>query len=235
MTARRPRAVLFDLDDTLYDHRHAIGAALREVCEVAPALLTHGFDALRARYDVALEALHPRVLAGELSYEAARIERYRRLLNWVGAENLPAADLARRQAAAYRRHERLVPGAEAVLRALHAHGLRLAIVSNSTRAEQQGKLERLGVAALFDALVVSGDHGIAKPDPRLFRIALDAVGVGAPDALMIGDRMTIDVHGARSAGMQALWFNPVGAAAPAADTLRAWDPAAVTRVLAMLG
>lgn len=228
------RAVLFDLDDTLYDHRHAIAAALREVCVAAPALLKHGVEALHARYAVLLESLHPRVVAGALSYEAARIERYRRLLDWVGDDVARAPQLAALQADAYRRHERLVPGADRVLQRLHRHGLALAIVSNSTRAEQQGKLDRLGIAPLFSALVLSGDDGIAKPDPRIFRRALDAIDVAAADAVMIGDRVPIDVHGARAAGLRALWFNARGDEPGTVEALRLWDDEAVERIVAML-
>jgi FMN phosphatase YigB (HAD superfamily) len=55
------RAVLFDLDDTLYDHSHAIRAALRAVASSAPALAKHGFETLFTEYDKVLDDVHPRV------------------------------------------------------------------------------------------------------------------------------------------------------------------------------
>jgi putative hydrolase of the HAD superfamily len=51
------------------------------------------------------------------------------------------------------------------------------------------------------------DHDIAKPDPRLFQIALDRLGMAAGDAVFAGDRVQIDVRGAQAAGMRAVWFD----------------------------
>lgn len=207
-------AVLFDLDDTLYDHQHAIRAALAEVALEEPRLLHGGLEALLARYGEALEDVHPHVVAGRISYAEARVERYRRLLEWAEADVSLATELADVQFEAYRRHERLVPGAEGLIEALTARGLALGIVSNSTRDEQFGKLSRLGVDGCFHAVVVSGDHGISKPDPRLFDIALRALKVPALEAAFVGDRWDIDVLGARAAGMRPIWLNRAGAASP---------------------
>jgi HAD superfamily hydrolase (TIGR01549 family) len=201
------RAVLFDLDDTLYDHSHAIGAALREVAALAPALLKHGSQALFAEYDKALDDVHQRVLAGQLTFDQARTLRYERLLAWCGDDASDPHQLARIQVAAYRRNERLVKHALPLLQALRDFGLKLGIVTNSVRDEQQAKLDRLGVASYFDDLTVSADHNIAKPDPRLFTVALDALQVDASEAVFVGDRVPIDVRGAQAAGMRAVWFD----------------------------
>lgn len=210
-------AVLFDLDDTLYDHRHAITAALGEVCAAEPGLLHAGFDAMFRHYDAALEELHPQVVAGRISYEAARTERYRRLLVWADLPDTRAEELADMQLQSYLDNERLVPGTRALLNALRDRGLKLGIVSNSTRPEQTAKLQRLDIHQHFDTLVVSGDHGIAKPDARLFQIALSELSVAAGETVFVGDRWEIDVAGAQSAALRPVWFNRLGIPAPAAD------------------
>jgi putative hydrolase of the HAD superfamily len=63
------------------------------------------------------------------------------------------------------------------------------------------------LAEYFDAVVVSGDLGIAKPDPSIFEHALEQLGVDAADAVMVGDSMSKDVEGALAAGMRAVWVN----------------------------
>ena len=201
------RAVLFDLDDTLYDHTHAIRAALQAVAARAPALLQQGFDQFFREYDKALDDVHPRVVAGELTFDQARALRYERLLAWCGDDASNPQDLAQVQVAVYRHNERLVEHAESLLLALRNDGLKLGIVTNSVRSEQQAKLERMGIDQYFDALIVSGDHQVAKPDPRLFSIALDAIGADASDTVFVGDRVHIDVHGAQAVGMRAVWFD----------------------------
>ncbi len=201
------RAVLFDLDDTLYDHSHAIRSALREVATVAPALAKHGLQALFSECDKALDDVHPQVLAGKLTFDAARVLRYERLLAWCDDAASDPHALAQVQVAAYRRHERLVEHATPLLQSLRERAVKLGIVTNSVRDEQIAKLQRLGAYAYIDDLIASVDHDIAKPDPRLFQIALDRLGVAAGDAVFVGDRVQIDVRGAQAAGMRAVWFD----------------------------
>ena len=70
-------------------------------------------------------------------------------------------------------------------------------------------------AALVDVVVVSGDEGMSKPDPRIFQIALDRLGVTAPQAVMVGDSWATDITGATRAGIRAVWFNPRARPMPA--------------------
>ncbi len=90
----------------------------------------------------------------------------------------------------------------------------LGIVSNNLLDEQQEKLRVCGLDELVDALVVSEEAGVSKPDPAIFRVALDRLRVRADETVMIGDSWAADVEGARAAGIRAIWFNPAGAAAP---------------------
>ncbi len=83
----------------------------------------------------------------------------------------------------------------------------LAIVSNNTRSEQEAKLQRRGLFDRFAEIIVSGDHRIAKPDPRLFMIARGKLGIAAENCVHIGDSWDIDVCGAVAAGIRPLWLN----------------------------
>jgi putative hydrolase of the HAD superfamily len=91
-----------------------------------------------------------------------------------------------------------VPG---VLDALRRRGDRLAVVSNWDVSLHE-VLERTGLAAAFDAVVVSAELGFAKPDPRPFARALDLLGVDAEHALHAGDQVDEDVAGAEAAGVR---------------------------------
>jgi len=94
-------------------------------------------------------------------------------------------------------------------------GHRLAVVSNFDYAPTARLvLEREGVAGLFDAVVVSDEVGWRKPLPLIFETALDRLGVRAGDALFVGDRLDIDVAGARGVGMTTVWINREAAAVP---------------------
>ena len=88
-----------------------------------------------------------------------------------------------------------------VLRELRARGLRLAVVSNWD-SRLQGIAEGLGLAGLVDAMVISAVAGVRKPDPGIFRVALDALKVRAEEAVHVGDLPEEDVAGALAAGVR---------------------------------
>jgi putative hydrolase of the HAD superfamily len=92
-----------------------------------------------------------------------------------------------------------LPGVRDALRALRARGLALAVVSNWDVSLGE-ELERLGLAALVDTVVTSADAAVEKPDPAIFRLALERLGVEPARALHVGDRGE-DEAGAARAGL----------------------------------
>jgi len=95
------------------------------------------------------------------------------------------------------------PEVPEVLATLRERGLRLGVVSNWD-PRLPDLLESLGLARRFAALVYSSEVGVEKPDPRIFRSALDRLGVRPEAALHVGDGQIEDVEGAAAAGLQAL-------------------------------
>lgn len=109
---------------------------------------------------------------------------------------------------------RPVEGARAVLDLLHATGVRLACVSNSDgRAEQH--LDSCGMRYGLEFVVDSAIVGIEKPDPRIFAIALERLGVPASRAVYVGDIRCVDETGSRAAGMHFVLLDPRGDYGPA--------------------
>ena len=99
-----------------------------------------------------------------------------------------------------------VPPALAALRRL---GLRLVVVSNSN-GTLHAKLERLGLRSAFDHVLDSFELGVEKPDPAIFRLALERAGSSAASTLHVGDFFHIDVVGARAAGLHAWLIDSAG-------------------------
>jgi putative hydrolase of the HAD superfamily len=89
------------------------------------------------------------------------------------------------------------------LQRLKAAGLQLGIVSNSDGRVEQA-LMAAGLREYFDVVIDSSTAGIEKPDPAIFRAALDALGVAPEEALYVGDLYEVDVVGARAAGIEAV-------------------------------
>jgi len=109
---------------------------------------------------------------------------------------------------------RELPGSRAGLRALADTGVRLGIISNADGliGQRLADLEILqvgpGVGVAMECVIDSGAVGVTKPDPRIFRIALDAMGIEAADAWYVGDMPGIDVAGARAAGLFPVLMDP---------------------------
>ncbi len=219
------RAVLFDLDDTLFDHRGASRAALAEVHRRhAGASDFHEFERHHARI---LEELHLEVLAGSRDLDDARRERFRRVFEAIGIRltDQDADAVAAAYRAGYVPSWRAIEGAVDLVAALRAHA-RIGVISNNLIEETRDKLEFCRLAPLVDAVVVSGDEGISKPDPRIFHIALARLRVTAGEAVMFGDSWSTDIVGAARAGIRRVWFNPLRKQKPA-------EPADVAEVFSL--
>jgi len=200
------RAVLFDLDDTLVDHQYASRAALAGVRERFPAFQKHELDDLIAENQRILDSIHHDVALGARDVADARIERYRRLFAYAGHPDARAGAAAELHRRVYQANRRCVEGALELMTLLRAR-LRVAVVTNNTVAEQTEKLATFGFAPMVDALVTSEEIGAAKPDPRIFRAALERLSCDAHEAVMIGDAWHHDIVGATGAGIRALWLN----------------------------
>ncbi|HXW67695.1 MAG TPA: HAD family hydrolase [Thermoplasmata archaeon] len=206
-----PRALLFDLDDTIFDHSLTCRAALAALCEEAPYLRARPLDDLWQEYGRLLGETHAEVMLGRRSSDDARRERFQRLGQRVGrtVTASEADGLSRSYRAHYQSLRRPVAGAPETVRRLHTRA-RIAIVTNNTIREQEEKLEFLGLRDAVDLLVTSEEIGVAKPDPSIFRAALDRAGVAAADAVMVGDSWHDDIEGARAARIRPIWFNRFG-------------------------
>jgi putative hydrolase of the HAD superfamily len=81
------------------------------------------------------------------------------------------------------------------------------LVTNGPRGLQREKLERAGLKDCFGAIVISREVGVMKPDPRIFAIALERLGVAPAEAIFVGDTPRTDIVGAHAAGMKTVWLN----------------------------
>jgi putative hydrolase of the HAD superfamily len=212
----RCRAVLCDLDDTLFDHRHATRQALGDLRQGESALAAWPMEELEQRHGEILEELHGEVLAGRRTIDSARNERFLRLLEAAGADRVAerAVTAAGHYRVAYEAAWRPVPGARALLEAITASGRVVGVVTNNKVAEQRRKLDRTGLAPFVSALVTSEEVGVSKPAPRIFEVALDALELAAADVVMLGDAWSTDIVGAVEVGIRAVWFNPRGRSSP---------------------
>jgi putative hydrolase of the HAD superfamily len=234
------RAVLFDLDDTLVAQDHADDEALRaavallpaEHAEVATALIeavrrqarVQWYEAPSGPYCRAMgisplegmwarfDTPQPPIAALAAWAPTYRITTWRKALEECDAHIhdplLPSRMLSVFQQTRRRLHV-LFPDTLACLTALHAQ-YRLALITNGAPDLQRTKIGGSGLGERFEVIVVSGELGIGKPDPRIFKAALERLQLTPPEAVMVGNSLAHDIEGARAAGVGSVWINRTG-------------------------
>ena len=211
-----PRAILFDLDDTL------IRAYAQP--EEAWTRLLHVFAVeLDAHDPAAIERVRAAVMEESRAFwsdqaAAAKwrldIGGARRLATRAGLRRLGRTDddLADRIADAFtelRRSEyRLYPDALATVDALRARGVKLALVTNGASVMQRPKIARFDLEHRFDHIQIEGEFGQGKPELAVYRHALERIGCEACDAWMVGDNYEWEVVAPQKLGICGIWYNP---------------------------
>lgn len=189
------KAVLFDLDGTLFDRNTSVQRLVRAQYDAYASALAHiEKPAFVARF-VELDA------RGYVPKDVV----YQRLVEEFSLHDLSASDLTGYFFAQYHCHCVPFPGLVEMLTDLHAHGLRLGVITNGGTAFQQNTLRALGIESSFSTVLISEAEGIKKPDPAIFHRALARLGVGADESLFVGDHPIVDIAGARNAGLKAIW------------------------------
>lgn len=197
------RLVLFDLDDTLCDYtlarRHRLERAFADA-----------FDASGRSRPPEMADL----IVKSIAINPHGIDHFPDLLKDYGL-SARGIEAAQRWYRTNRFHELAFFGAtRAALAAVRAQmgvvGGQVGVITNGPADVQRPKVELLGVAELVDFVVVSGEFGVHKPDPAIFREALRLGAAPANEAIYIGDSVNEDVGGARAAGLATVWVNRDG-------------------------
>ena len=204
------RAVVFDLDDTLLDHRRASTSALARWLPTLGAVAdAHGV----AAWFEAEELHFPRWSAGEITSAEQRRDRLRDVLPAVGLA-VGDDDELDRLFADYLAHYRdcwvAFDDVPAAVARLHGAGIRMAVLTNGLDAQQRAKVEALGLGGVVDPVVTAEELGVAKPDPAAYRAVCLRLGMAPGSVLHVGDRHDLDVVAARAAGLQAVHLDRRG-------------------------
>jgi HAD superfamily hydrolase (TIGR01549 family) len=211
-------AILFDVDDTLLDFRASEEAACRAVFDLYPVtglspdvFLAAFHNANDITWDLYMQQRITRVEVADQTFEALA-----RLLPMSDHVDTHAAALA--FDVAFAEHSVAEPDASCVLASLHGWCVTGVISNHEYPAVQRRRLAASGLAGFLDVVVISGDIGIEKPDPRIFNHTLQLLGMTAEQCLFVGDSIISDDAGAREAGMDFCWYRRHHAGAHAQAT-----------------
>ncbi len=233
------RALLFDLDDTLVVDEAVSKEALASTAALAGTV--HGADTKRFHRAAAEEARrlwaagpsYPycrgigisafECLWGNFKGDSTEVTQLREWAHPFRRQVFDAAlreqlldhsdgaeELADHFSTTRRKLQRLLPDALEILVRLKS-SFKLGLLTNGAPDLQREKLAASGLGLHFDAVAVSGEHGIGKPRPEIFEILLKELGVEAHEAVMVGNSLERDIAGARNAGILPIWIQVAGA------------------------
>ena len=215
----KPRAILVDLDDTILAAGQRPQVLLAIAQGLADELSPHTPEDIAARLEAALELFW----SDPERHKVARFgiaEARRSVVRDTFADLPPLtpdlADLfAERFTAAREAMTVCFPGALEGLQALRDNDVRLALITNGSSATQRAKIERFGLAGLFDHIQIEGEMGFGKPEPRAYHHAMAVLGVQPHETWIVGDHLEWEVRAPQALGLTAVWCDGFARGLPA--------------------
>lgn len=201
------RAVILDLDDTLY----AYGPLDAEARARVQAYICEELRIPPQRYEEAYRfgRQETKRRLGDVAASHNRMLYYQKTLEYLGVKPIPLSlKMYEIYWGTFLENMRLYDGARAFLDRMRARGITVMICTDLTAHIQHRKIEALGIADDISYLVTSEEAGREKPSPEIFRLCLDKLGLAPEEVCCIGDSPVKDVEGARALGMRAVLFRP---------------------------
>ena len=224
MTNVLPKAIIFDMDDTILSNDVSAEKCWRQVChdfnhriEVAdseglPSVILEvdrwfwsdpershrgGLDLLKSRKDVLSLAFDRYGIVDDLLLEEMAASFHKLKMATID----------------------IFPGALDALHALRKRGIRLGLITNGNAQGQRTKVKGTELEPLFESILIEGEFGVGKPDPRVFHHTLDQLQATPAQTWMVGDNLVNDIAGAQAVGIYGVWVDWRGGGLPEASAV----------------
>jgi putative hydrolase of the HAD superfamily len=221
-----PRAILFDLDDTILAAGQRLEVLRLVAREFEPELAPLQPDDVAERLDGALAEFWSdsvRRKIARFGISQARRQVIADAFIATGLEHM-TEELAERFAASFTAYRDQLtdffPGARETIETLKARGVLLALVTNGGAEGQRAKIERFSIAPLFNHIQIEGEHEFGKPDERAYLHAMNALGVEPHETWMVGDNLEWEVAAPQRLGIFAIWHDGFGKGLPEGSSVR---------------
>ncbi|HEL1588319.1 TPA: HAD family hydrolase [Streptococcus suis] len=200
------KALIFDVDDTLYDQIQPFERALERHIEVAREQIEPLYLSFRRYADEVFEA----TAIGKMSLKDSHIYRMKHALADFGYQVSDATALAIQIDYDYFQGQiELSPVFPEIFSWCQAQGIAMGIITNGPYRHQLRKIRTMGLVDWFELehVLISGQVGITKPNPAIFQLMEERLGMSGEDICYLGDSFENDVVGAKAANWKAIWFN----------------------------
>jgi putative hydrolase of the HAD superfamily len=225
-----PRAILFDLDDTIITEGARFPILIQVAEELAASLAPYSPVAVADALERALQAFWSdpaRAKVARLGVSFGIRQARERVIGDVfrsmglgaGAPSL-ATTFCDRFSELRSLSAQIFDGARHTLESFREMGVLMALVTNGASDIQRAKLERFSLAALFDHVQIEGEHGFGKPEERAYRHAMQVLGVEPSETWMVGDNLEWEIAAPQRLGVYAIWHDHLGRGLPPDTSVR---------------
>ena len=199
--------ILFDADHTLFDFDRSSKASLTDV------LARHGVECTDEQFDdyfLINRRCWQQYERGEISRQVLATRRFEIFFEKYGINDIDPISFNGDYLGGLPKYPFMMHTALDTLKATYGQVM-IGLITNGLKEVQRPRLLASGLTKYFDVIVVSGEIGLAKPDPAYFQHAFDLMGMPVKErVLVVGDSLFADIHGGMQFGFQACWFNPDG-------------------------
>ncbi len=203
------KLLIFDLDETIYDHQFASLSGLKAISEAFPIWQNHDLKAIENMYFEDLHHSHLKVIDGSISEEHSHIARFQKIashfnINFHQNEYLKMIEIYNKTSQNFKR---AIPNAPETISSLKSYGFKIALITNGRTENQKRKIALCNLHSSLDIILISEEIGIRKPAKEIFELALLLAKTDSSEAVMIGDSWDSDIVGAQAANIQPIWVN----------------------------
>jgi putative hydrolase of the HAD superfamily len=202
------RGIVFDIDGTLLQHEMAVELSLRHLYMfIKDKIPDSRFNDFLLFWNVKSNQYMNEYLNGKISFEEQRILRIESVLsNWDYNTSLDEAKkLFRMFLVKYEQNWMLYEDALPCLNIVKKFSL--GVISDGQGVQQRSKLTLTEIDSFFDSIIISGEVGISKPQPKIFQLSAKELNLPLNEILYVGDHLEKDALGALNAGMHGVWIN----------------------------
>jgi len=196
--------IIFDADGTLFDYDQAENSSLQKTLE------HFGYeyrDEYLSQYRTCNKKLWDAFELGNVTIKRLKIERFELFLDEIGI-TANADEFSQQYLDQLSAGTQLIDGAEKVLDFLSGK-VGLILMTNGIKEVQRSRLNLSAIKSYFADIIISDEVGVAKPDKRIFEIALNNMSISDKRRiLMVGDNLSSDIKGGVDFGIDTCWYNP---------------------------
>lgn len=205
---KKNKAVIFDLDGTLFDHHGSVKKALKIIYNSDSSFQKINFNDFISLYHNILNIFFEQYLSREISWKNQRVYRIKALYAYfdIVLDEEEAYNVFLEYESLHKLNWKVYDKANILIESLKRIDYKIGLITNGNRQKQIDKLKKTGLINYFDSIIISGDTEVSKPDSSIFNMSLNELEIKNREALFVGDSLKSDIKGANNSGIDSAYI-----------------------------